>query len=99
MKINNQQTFDASTVLADIRKLHSVPESEWLMQATKNEFARINGWEVSVRGFGLAHIGRRNRTYSDGEYSDARQPVLDHCLYFRCNGKYAAVVSQPYSPN
>jgi hypothetical protein len=93
------QTFDASTILSDIRAAGShAPKRPCrvcdLQRAAENEFCQINGWEIAARSFGLEDIGKRNHAWRD-----LQQPVFDHCLYFRCNGKNSALVSQPYSPD
>jgi hypothetical protein len=90
-----------TTILADIRTGLGARDEEQRRRADKlkavatNEFARLNGWQTgSTIYFPPENIGKRQSCYHNAE-----RPLFDHCLYFRGNGRNAAIVSQPYAPD
>jgi hypothetical protein len=65
-----------------------------LQEAAAKQFAALNGWEVSARGFNPENIG----DWSHRIHFISDKTIWDHCLYFRERGrkKCAAIVAQPY---
>ena len=57
-------------------------------------FGAINGWHTGpdVRAFGVQDIGKRCSS-AGALFSTA---MFDHCVWYRANGKCAAIVAQPY---
>jgi hypothetical protein len=91
------------TVLRDIREaMRAVPlnsqksrdhaKYERLQDFAEHEFASINGWTINEKGFPPEDIGRRRATTFHNQ-----NRLFDHCIYFRGDGKCAALVAQPYS--
>jgi hypothetical protein len=72
-----------------------------LMRDIVHQFAELNGWRSTwreihypARGFNPGDIGKRARGTCPEIFRDS--DALDHRLYFKREGRYAAIVSQTY---
>jgi hypothetical protein len=90
------KSSDAEAQVYHLRSVSPRREAPWrpLQAAAAKQFASLNGWEVSARGFNPENIG----SYSYQSHWIRENTIWDHCLYFRVMGrkKCAAIVAQPY---
>jgi hypothetical protein len=99
--VNHHLLRDVSNAIA---ALHSMPKNdrallirararvEALKLVAVEEFARLNGWQHSVKGFSINRLGSQ-RQYWDGCII---HNWLDHPIYFKAGRTCVAVVGQPY---
>jgi hypothetical protein len=65
-------------------------------QAAMAAFGELNGWRPSeVASYGLSLLGR-DRMSGQIRADNHDFPLLDHCLWFRCDRRYVAAIGQPY---
>lgn len=91
--------FDTATILRDIhssikQEPRTLGETRHLQGLALHWFAALNGWTTgpNVRSFRVQDIGKRS-----GDMPIEHGDILDHLIWFRGNGKCAAVVTQPYN--
>ena len=76
------------------RERHLAQVVESLTIEAAHAFGKLNGWHTGpgVRAFPVDDIGRR----SARTYARLSSELFDHCVWYRGDGKCAAIVAQPY---
>jgi len=64
-----------------------------LIDTAAARFGQLNGWRRTHRDFRIKDIGRRS-----GEFTITDTSLFDHCIWYRAQGRCAAIVCQPYGP-
>jgi hypothetical protein len=77
-----------------IRDIHNTaPKYRRRPQAAIDAFAAINGWRTCGQdSYDLRLVGR----VADCWHGGSDGGLLDHCIWYRKNGRYVAVIGQPY---
>jgi hypothetical protein len=66
-----------------------------IMQKAAHAFGALNGWRTRahVRDFNIEDIGKRCSRIG---FAMLSSEMMDHPIWYRANGKCAAIVAQPY---
>lgn len=97
-EINNFELRSPEWQRASRRKYASADEVEARQQAARDAFGQLNGWTITRRDITPEHIGRRSRGRwrpSEGAW-DIDGKFLDHHYGCRQDGRYIALISEPY---
>ena len=93
-------TTPISTIIRDIAA--TTNNDQWplnwrLKQQAVEAFGALNGWRKARNSHEIEDIGKRcAKTKNFAARSELSEKIFDHCVWYRGNGKCAAIVAQPY---